>query len=452
MLPTMTGPAVGEPARVVAAPRRWSWASRFRVRQYVKSSLWFVPLLGGLLGLALAFADLAIDPHVQLPADFTYSSGTASSVLSTIVGAMVGLLGFVVTIGVLVVQTATGTLSPRFMRLWYRDPLQKVVLATFSGTFTFAFTLLRKVDDAHVPSIGVTIAGVLVTVSLFMLLVFLDRFTHVLRPVAVGDLMVRYGLAAMRPPAAIPGATPRDIPCPPRIQPDLAVRSDRGGVVQAVNVRGLFETAQKHRCRIVLTRPPGAFVSIGATVAEVYGDGDLPDPVDIAGLVALGIERTIDQDPAFALRILVDIAIRALSPAVNDPTTAIQMLNHIEIFIEAVTERGHRVGAFALVDPDGVERLVAPSRSVEDFLLLATTEIMDYGGRSIQVCRRLLALFDSLDVIIDPADRPALQTQRARLDALVTANFAESEQMLARRADGQGIGGADTGPAESPVV
>src|SRR6185369_6997913 len=178
MLPTMTGPAVGEPARVVAAPRRWSWASRFRVRQYVKSSLWFVPLLGGLLGLALAFADLAIDPHVQLPADFTYSSGTASSVLSTIVGAMVGLLGFVVTIGVLVVQTATGTLSPRFMRLWYRDPLQKVVLATFSGTFTFAFTLLRKVDDAHVPSIGVTIAGVLVTVSLFMLLVFLDRFTH----------------------------------------------------------------------------------------------------------------------------------------------------------------------------------------------------------------------------------------------------------------------------------
>ena len=72
-----------------------------------------------------------------------YSSGTATGVLTAIIGAMVALLGFVVTIGVLVIQQATATLSPRFMRLWYRDRLQKVVLATFAGTFTYSFALLR---------------------------------------------------------------------------------------------------------------------------------------------------------------------------------------------------------------------------------------------------------------------------------------------------------------------
>lgn len=80
-------------------------------------------------------------------------------VLSVLVGAMVGLLGFVVTIGVLVLQQATGTLSPRFMRLWYRDLLQKVVLAAFVGTLTFSFWLLRRVESNSVPNIGVTVAG-----------------------------------------------------------------------------------------------------------------------------------------------------------------------------------------------------------------------------------------------------------------------------------------------------
>ncbi|WP_405760701.1 DUF2254 family protein [Streptomyces sp. NBC_00045] len=79
-----------------------------------------------------------------LPDTWQYSATTASSVLSSVVGSMAALLGFVVTIGVLVVQQATGTLSPRYMRLWYRDRLQKAVLATFTGTFAYAFSLLRK--------------------------------------------------------------------------------------------------------------------------------------------------------------------------------------------------------------------------------------------------------------------------------------------------------------------
>ena len=113
--------------------------------------------------------------------------------LTAIIGAMVGLFGFVVTISVLVVQMATGTLSPRFMRLWYRDRLQKLVLAAFVGTVTFAFTLLRGVKDDSVPSLGVSVAGVAFGVNLILLLLYLDRFVHNLRPVGVGAMVGRRG-------------------------------------------------------------------------------------------------------------------------------------------------------------------------------------------------------------------------------------------------------------------
>ena len=98
---------------------------------------------------------------------------------------MVGLTGFVVAFGVLVVQMATQTLSPRFMRLWYRDGLQKAVLGMFVGTLTFALALLRGVGPDSVPDIGVTLAALAVTVSVVLFLVYLDRFVHNLRPVAV---------------------------------------------------------------------------------------------------------------------------------------------------------------------------------------------------------------------------------------------------------------------------
>ena len=90
-----------------------SWGARFELRQYLKGSLWVLPLLGGVLGTVLAHAAVLVDGAVRLPPDWTYSASTASGVLTAIVAAMVALIGFVVTIGVLVVQQATGTLSPR---------------------------------------------------------------------------------------------------------------------------------------------------------------------------------------------------------------------------------------------------------------------------------------------------------------------------------------------------
>ena len=221
-----------------------SWAIRFQLRQHVRQSLWLVPLLGTVVGAAAAQLDLWLEGRVSMPPGWTYPASTATGLLSAVAGAMIGLLGLVVTIGVLVVQMATGTLSPRFMRLWYRDRLQKLVLGSFTATFAFSFSLLRQVGTGSVPDLGVTLAGIAVTADLILLLLYLDRFVHALRPVAVAAAMARAGLAVLEEP--MPPSSPShqaerlaldDAP------PDLRVRASASGAVQAVQVQHLVRLA-----------------------------------------------------------------------------------------------------------------------------------------------------------------------------------------------------------------
>ena len=123
-----------------------TWATRFRIREYLRESLWVVPCLGAVIGLVGAVVVVWIDQHVKVPAQWAYSSSTASTVLSAVAGAVAALTGFVVTVTVLVVQMASGTFSPRYMRLWYRDPVLKGVLALLIGTLVFAFSLPRRIE------------------------------------------------------------------------------------------------------------------------------------------------------------------------------------------------------------------------------------------------------------------------------------------------------------------
>ncbi|MFG2339639.1 DUF2254 domain-containing protein [Streptomyces yangpuensis] len=430
--------ATGPPLRPLM-----SWASRFRLLQYTKASLWIVPLIGLVLGVLLAEWAVSVDATEWLPAGWRYSASTASGVLTAIVGAMIALLGFVVTIGVLVVQQATGTLSPRYMRLWYRDRLQKAVLATFTGTFSFSFALLRSIESDSVPDLGVTMAGSAVSVSLLLLLVYLNRFTHNLRPVAIAGLVGRMGETVLvRGEAEVLGAAPRagDPVPPPAGRPVAHVRSERGGVIQAFHPERLTALAARHDCLLVVTRLVGDYVPPGAVVVEVHGGNPAPDPRRVTGLIAFGSERTIEQDPAFALRVLVDIAVRALSPAVNDPTTAVQVLNQIEAFLHTAGCTGLR-NRYVLADRDGTPRLVVQGRDWEDYLQLAVTEIREYGTSSVQVCRRLRALLEGLLTALPPGPLPAVRTELALLREAVEREYPDpARRTRARTPDPQGLG------------
>ena len=131
-----------------------SWALLFRARESLKGSLWFYPLAGAILGPLLAVLTRQADTSVTVPQAWQYAPSTASTVLTTIVGATVGLAGFVVTVTVLAIQMATGTFSARYMRIWYRDPLLKATLAWLVWTLTFSFSLLRQVNGTQVPISG----------------------------------------------------------------------------------------------------------------------------------------------------------------------------------------------------------------------------------------------------------------------------------------------------------
>ena len=111
-----------------------TWGRRFRLREQVRGSLWIVPLFGAILGSILGVALAELDRHLDLPNYFQYSSSTASTVLTATVGAAAALTGFVITVTTLIVQMVIGTFSPRYMRLWYRDPWLKATLALLAGT------------------------------------------------------------------------------------------------------------------------------------------------------------------------------------------------------------------------------------------------------------------------------------------------------------------------------
>jgi uncharacterized membrane protein len=434
----------------LAHPSAFSWSRRFGLRQSFKGSLWVVPLLGAILGALLGSIDAWDDSVVRVPAGWQYSADTASGLLTAIIAAMVGLFGFVVTISVLVVQMATGTLSPRFMRLWYRDRLQKLVLAAFVGTVTFAFTVLRGITPRSVPHLGVSVAGVAFIVNLILLLLYLDRFAHNLRPVAMGAMVGRQGLKeaehAVREAAGARLTIERASNPFAASTPTLSIGLRKGGAVHAIHVRGLIAEAVKHDCAIEVVCSVGDFVPSAYPVVNVHAAGRAPDARAIAGSIAVGLERSIEDDPAFALRIMVDIAIRALSPAVNDPTTGVQLINQIETLIRGLAPHLDAAGHLVATDSQGIVRLVVPLRTFEDYLRLAVTEIREYGGTSVQVCRRLRSMLTRLAGIVGPDCRPAVEAELASLDRTLTAHFPDAQdRALAQQADRQGIGGPQDG-------
>jgi uncharacterized membrane protein len=424
-----------------------SWATRFRVRQYISASLWVVPLLGCLIGVVLGPLTVLVDESAHLPAGFTYSSSTASTVLASIVGAVAALTGFVVTVTVLVVQMATGTFSARYMRVWYRDGVLKALLAVLIGTLSFSFSLLRHVESDFVPNLGTTIAGFLLVVNLMLFVIFLHRFLHRLRPVAVASLVSRYVQRDFERIEAELSAAPDiywGVIEHEHEQPVLVVRSERRGAIQAIDARGLVAWARAHERLVVLRHTIGDFVPADARLIDVYGgaDGDAREGARLRGMVALGVERTLEQDPAFAVRIMVDIANKALSAAINDPTTAVQVLDHLGDVLRLIGS-ADLSGSRWSGQRDGRTGLVVPVRDWEDYLTLATTEIREYGARAIQVMRRMRAMLEELLEQVRPEHRAAVQEELARLDATVARNFGESVDFdRASTADAQGIGGA----------
>ena len=420
-----------------------NWSRRFRLNEQVLDSLWIVPLLGSVLGAILGFAVAELDRHLDVPNYVHYSSSTASTVLTAIVGATAALTGFVVTVTTLIVPMVIGTFSPRYMRLWYRDPLLKTTLALVAGTLTFSFALLRRIEPNFVPNLGVTAAGLLVVASLMLFLFFFSRAMTRLRPVAVAALVAAAGRRAFDETTAIIKRSDVGIEERGRkTEPAQVVRFNRAGVIQAIHLEGLVNWAKERNAQLVLNHAVGDAVPIGEPLASIHGASASSGAEDeLNGMVALGDERTIEQDPAFAIRIMVDIALMALSPAVNAPTTATQVLDHLGETLRVIgtTDLDHLASSAVGDEPPAV---VMPIQRWEDYFTLGVTEIREYGATGIQVMRALRAMLETLRDVVRPEHRASVEDELARLDSTIAAQWHDSVDLdRAGIADAQGIGG-----------
>jgi uncharacterized membrane protein len=243
----------------------------------------------------------------------------------------------------------------------------------------------------------------------------------------------------------------------------VIVESSRDGVILACEIDEIGELARQADCVLEMVPQVGDFIGRGDPLFRlVRGEWSSQlSPAALRRLVAIGQERSLEQDPLFAFRIMVDIASKALSPAINDPTTAVLAIDQIQYLLRLVGRRHLEEGQ--VFDAAGRPRLIYRTPGWDDFVHLAIVEIRQFGAQSIQVPRRLTSMIESLLRVLPPERAPALRDELAMLQRSCVRSFTEPEdQVMAADGDPQGVGGkaagsnssttASSGNGEDPVA
>jgi uncharacterized membrane protein len=415
-------------------------------RERLREGFWAAPSL--LLVSGALFAVLTVQArHLGVPASLLgglpVDPGQASGILGIIASSTLTFLGVVFTLTLVALQLASSQLSPRVLRMFVRSAVTKLAFGILLATFSYAvvFLVLAGGRGHEADSRGVTVAMALVSLSLIVFVVFVAKTMKLLQVAWVISGVADETRAALRHrfPAAsayLPAAPPALSGARTTIHLPAAARWGRGralGVVQGVDRGKLTELGRRHDCVLQLLVRIGEYLPGEAAVVAAFGEP--PPERAVLASISLGRTRTLYQDPAFGLRQLVDIAIQALSPAVNQPTTAVQVIDRVEDIMLRIAGSPDCTGLFA--DAAGQVRYVEPAPGWEECLDLAFTEIADYGASSAQVVRRLLAAYDALEAAVPEERRPGLAKRRA---VLVQASDREGLSSAGLRADALGLG------------
>ncbi|QDP94735.1 DUF2254 domain-containing protein [Microlunatus elymi] len=426
-----------------------SWWTRWRAYEYVRNSLWIVPLLFVAIAVALGFAMPTIDEHTAGRIGISFGSTGASGVLGAIAGGMITFTGFVFSILLLAVQFGSSQFSPRLLRRFLRDPTTKIAFGTFIATFVYALMVLRVVGTGprhdFVPNNAVSVSLYLLLVSMLTFLRLVSRTTQGLRVATVVSEVGRDGRRIMvrSYPDLITDPAADAVPAQPTAPGTVHTIRHRfaPGIVQSVGIRGLVAFAQQSDTVIELVPRVGDLVATGDPIFRVYGSGGLSaaDEKRLQKSIAVGDERTVTQDPPFVFRLLADISAKALSPAVNDPTTSIQALDQINLLLRVIGTR--RLDTGVVRDDRGTVRFWRQVPSWEDYLRLALVETHQYGVGSVQVMRRIRALLEDVRDNVPDFRRAAVEAELELVAAAALRSFPEpGDQQAASVADRQGLG------------
>jgi uncharacterized membrane protein len=408
----------------------------FRLRQIrhdVRVSLLFLPalVLGAHLaaGLILPWAEeaLAAEPWmIRASLAVAVEPGTAQIVLTTVAGAIMTVVSVVYSVLLVALSLASMQFSTRILGHFLQDGPNRATLGMFVGTFAYCLVVLRSVRTAPpwVPAISVALALLLALACLGSLVLFIHRIATGIQANVLVDRIATEAEEVVRavfPPQGVPpaasAAEPSEVELPKR-----AVLSQESGYVQIVDAPALRALARVHRTRVRLARANGAFVARGAVLAWVDVpehdalDGALRDAVDI------GPVRTMQDDAEFGLRQIVDIGLKALSPAVNDPSTAATCVDHLGRLLLEIARRAPPVTDF----PEGVH---VPNTSFRACVELAFDQLRQYGAGDMAVSLRILRVLAELArVARTTEDRAALLEQGEALHAAAAPRFLERDR------------------------
>ncbi|MGB7449079.1 MAG: DUF2254 domain-containing protein [Ornithinimicrobium sp.] len=421
-------------------PRRRTDNARRRLTK-VFSPFWVVPALCCLMAFALGLVLPELDQQLAKYVPFLFPAGPdgARTMLSTIAGAMISLTGLVFSITIVVLQLASSQFSPRVLNSFLDERVPQVTLGVFAASFVYALTVMRTVTDTgsglrtDVPQIAVTVSFLLVLASVAMFLAFIH---HITQAISVEEIVQDVGgvtrdlLRASRVERS--GNAPRvgvsqlenenehhhEAHDESGRARSVVVVAEDNGYLNYVDAPTLVEAAAELDARVEVLRPLGTFVVVNQPVAVVHPlDAGPADPqrcqTRVLATLSLTSRRSMEQDVTFGIRQLVDIAERALSPGINDPTTAVQVLNELHTILRCIAVEPDTPAAHH--DSEGVTRAVLSEWSFGQYLDLSIDEIAHWGESSLQVAPRLQQLLEQLAQVAQPEHKPAIERKLAQV-------------------------------------
>jgi uncharacterized membrane protein len=405
---------------------------------------WAIPLTYVLITLTVGMLLPRVEHYLLPNLVTTMSAAAAMGICGAVASGMIALTGIVFSLVFVMAQFSATAYSPRLVLWVARDPVISHALGIFSATFLYSLVMLGWVDrnnSGKVPMISSWMVLALLMASMAVFILLIERigrlqvsrmliFTGNHGRKAIADL---YGANGLLPA----GVNIEDYQKLPVTQ--TLCHSGCPQVIQAARVAALVKLAAEFEAVIEITAPIGDSVMDSTPLLRVYGACEALHEERLRETIEMGDDRTFEQDPKYAIRLIVDIAIKALSPAINDPTTAVQALDQLEDLLLRLGRSRLETGNYC--DQRGALRVTIPFPSWEDFLRLALDEIRYYGATSVQVTRRMKALIRSLLAALPVERHPALQHWEIRIQGTIERSFSDPEEKQdASIADRQGLG------------
>lgn len=401
----------------------------------LRSSMWVVPL--GILILMIGAAKGLMHLDSRLGMDLGMAGASiegARGMLQAVATSMVTVAGVVFSLTLLVLSQASSQYSPRVLRNFLRDRVNQAVLGIFLGVYAYCLVVLRGMggDSGDMP--GLTIIGGLIAalVSVIYLVYF---FHHIAESLQLENILK--GIEAETLPVikrlypqdkGVPDDEDAELKDEPEL-PTLKVASRKAGYIQHIELESLLEIAEKLDAVIYVPHCVGDFIVQGKVLAEVV-TGPTPGEElvkEISAAFSLGVQRSIQQDPAFGIRQMADVAMKALSPGVNDTTNAIMALDRISVLMTELSARcfPHRRRML-----NGKLRLIVTRPSFEDLLGLSFDQLRQWGSANPAILARLLEVLGDLQkVSASNRRRAVIQTYARRVLATAEAHINEADDL-----------------------